>query len=221
MAITCTNKADGGTATDGTSIGTSSITLTSGVLYYLVAASRMASEPAAPTCTGWTQLVTAPALSSRRITIFGRVGDGSTGAHTIDWGAVTQLDMAYSVEEWGTDVDESDSVVQTKAASAPNTSTPGVDFDDAFADATNNATYLAAWHTYAASMTPDGSLSELGEYVGANVLTTSWLLGEDQTPSMTAGGNGAWVAVGVEVKAAAAASGLSIPIAMNYYAQSN
>jgi len=145
-----------------------------------------------------------------RLTLFRRIGDGSTQTHTIDFAGVNQYRVNYAIEEWtGTDTggtNGANTVVQTGTDSGDSGTALSAPLA-AFGDAVNNVAYLVAASNYAAPFTEEGGYTVLDQVTGTQETDAEYKIGEDTEPSFTAAGSGGGAAIAVEVKAAGGGAG--------------
>lgn len=225
MAIAAASLEGSSSASNATSYATGSITPTANRLVLAAIGHSRAGSGAneIPTLTGngltWVQVGTiqsADASAGRRLTVFRAMGASpSAGAVTIDFGGATQGRCCWSIVEFS-DIDTggtdgSAAVVQFKTASATTGTAGTADFDAAFGDGVNNATYSAI--TTAGSgaagdlISPEAGFTEVHDMQAtgeAQRLETMWRVGEDQTPAPTWSNTVQWAQLVVEIKAAGA-----------------
>lgn len=215
MAITAASLTSGSDETDATSYATASITPTANHLVLAAIAVESAGAQEIPTLSGcsltWVQVGTIDGgVATQRLTVFRALGASpTTGVLTVAISA-TQVRCKWSVVEFAdidtSGTDGSGAVVQFKAATGTGTA-GAADFDAAFGDAVNNATYSALFTGVSVGgITPDTNYTELHEVSLTGLLETMWILGEDQTPAPTWGTSRLWTQVVVEIKATGAAT---------------
>lgn len=223
MAIAATSLEGAASASNASSYATGSITPTANRLV-LAAVSNFRGGSGAieiPTLTGngltWVQVATVQSANAnlgRRVTVFRAMGASpSAGAVTIDFAGATQSNCAWSIIEFSdidtSGTDGSGAVVQSKTASNTTGTAGTADFDAAFGDAVNNATYSALTMggggtdviTHEAGFTELHEVQPTGE---AQRLHSMWRLAEDQTPAPTWVNSLHWAQVAIEIKAAGA-----------------
>lgn len=219
MAISAANLVSNSTGANQSSYTTASITPGANKLILAVIKSTQAASGqvnAIPTLTGngltWVEVGTIQSGNSApgtRTTLFRAMGASpSAGAVTIDFGGVSQNYCGWSIGEFdGIDTGGSNgsaAVVQSKTAFGTTGTTATADFDNAFGDATNNATYSGiTTQQVSEGIAPEAGFTELGEITsGVGTVQTMWRLGEDQTPAPTWVTNTHWAQVIAEIKAA-------------------
>lgn len=212
MAITAALLTASGDATDLAAYATASITPTANRLVLAAVFNEGAGVDETPTLTGngltWVQIVTfEDGGANNRFTVFRAMGAApSAGAVTIDFGGLTQTRCGWSIIEFAavdtSGTNGSGAVVQSKTATGTGT-TSTADFDAAFGDAVNNATYSALVHRNAQVTAVEGSFVELSDVITETIaLQVMWLLGEDQNPAPTWTGSVIFLQVIAEIKAA-------------------
>jgi hypothetical protein len=217
MAINLTSLTGSGSGANATSYATASITPTANRLILAAVCSSGANTLFAPTLTGngltWVHIAgteSGDSNSDVRVDVFRAMGASpSAGAVTIDYAGVTMSRCNWSIIETP-DIDTagtngSGAIVQSKTAAATTGTAGTADFDAAFGDGTNNATYSAIGNRNSAeAITPEAGFTELHD-VGneSQMLETMWRLGEDQTPAPTWTTSARWAQVAIEIKAAA------------------
>lgn len=220
MAIAPTSLTAGFTDTDGLSGVSDSITLPANTLILAAvhtsrAASATTTVSAASTGATWVAVTNRTfnntSTPRSRVTLLRTmVASDQTGAVTFSAGSshdcwIWSIISFAGVDTTGTD--GSGAIVQSAIANADISSTWAVTLA-AFADAVNNATYIAASYDVDRVWTPDAPLTALNETnstAPTRDLFDAWNLGENLSPSGTTGG-GDWGAVAVEIKASAQAS---------------
>lgn len=214
MAITAALLTSSTDATDLSTYVTASITPTANRLVLAAVMSEGTAAEEIPAVTGngltWVEVLSiADAGPTNRLTVFRALGASPTaGAVTFAFGA-TQTRCAWSIVEFASvdtsGTNGSGAVVQSKSATGMATAA-NADFDAAFGDAVNNATYSANVHRNANDTLVEGSFTELSD---VNVETVSlqvmWLLGEEQTPAPSWTTSALFNQVIIEVKAGSAA----------------
>lgn len=148
------------------------------------------------------------------VAVWRALGVTDTQTITFDWGATTVDVVQTGTCEITGDFDLSGAhfsgAITQSAGGGANSSTPGATLAS-FADAVNNACFLAAAYIATNGATPDGSLLELRDFAADSLNNyTAWQLGEDTTPSCSiTTGSPSWAAIAIEIKAAVA--GATIP----------
>lgn len=227
MAITAALLTSGTDGVDKTDYPTASITPTANRLVLAAVSGDSGGAQEVPTLAGcgltWVQVATVAGLT-HGITVFRGLGASpTTGALTATFSA-TQNTVRWSVVEFdGIDTsgtNGSGAVVQSKTATATGTAGTA-DFDAAFGDATNNATYSAiqVGTGSAGGVTPEAGFAELHEASLGGLLETMWRVGEDQTPAPTWVTSRLWTQIVVEIKAAV--SGATGTVAVTQDAQTS
>lgn len=214
MAITATLLTAAGDATDLASYATASITPTANRLVLAAVFNEGTATEENPALSGngltWVEVASiADAGNITRLTVLRALGASpSAGAVTIDFGGASQQRCGWSIVEFS-DVDTSGTngsgaVVQFKTATG-TANAGSADFDNAFGDAVNNATYSAIVQRGGQTVQPEAGFTELSNVVTETVpLEVMWRLGEDQTPAPFWGGGATlFVQVVAEIKAAA------------------
>lgn len=204
-------------ATAAQTIATGSITLTSGKLYLLWAGVNDASlDPALPTTpSGWTYVTTATqGTAKRRLTLYIRDGDGSTGSHTIDHGASYGF-LTLMVDEWTGAAAAASAVVQSKAAVSPS---GAVTMTSNIASANNAITLGEHVSTSYATIAEEAGYTGLSKRQSAASVecASEYRVGADAappTPTFTNQYSPASAMIGVEIAAATATSILGRPVA--------
>lgn len=214
-----TALAGAASGTNGTAYSSASITPTANRLVLAAVASSGGSGATAnpPTVVGnsltWELVATvasgAGEAATTRVSVFRAMGASPTaGAVAFTFG-VSQDRAAWSIVEYP-DIDTSGTngsgaVIQSKTAAATSGTAGTADFDAAFGDATNNATYSAIGvRIVAEAITHEAGFTELHDVVAeSQALETMWRLGEDQNPAPTWTTSGQWAQVIVEIKSVA------------------
>ena len=205
-----------------TSITTASLTLTAGFVYYLWVSSFTGSgaDNVVPTCTGWTKVTTSGVADLTndyyfRLTLFRRLGDDSSGTHTIDFAGHAHASIMYSVDKaTGVDLTGTNgagSIIQAVGATGSST-TPSATLS-AFADATNNLTYFGGFIAYSS----DPGMAEEGGFTlllkqkdGARCFTGEYLVGQHLAPSVTGSALYPWDGLALELKYAPATASAAL-----------
>lgn len=191
MSITVSQLTGGQSATDATSYATASISPSANKLV-LVTVFSEAGTASAPTVTGasmtWTQIDT-QAQSGRRVTVFRSLNASpGSGALTIDFGANTQDNIMWTVEEFtGMDItgtNGSGAIVQV----TKNTVSGGTALTVTLAafSNVNNATYGAFGIGVSTTSTAGSGFSKVGDQgVGNNRMTTEFKDTNDTSVDIT------------------------------------
>lgn len=140
---------------------------------------------------GWTMIrdvdTEQPATIRSNLSVWWAIGDGSTGVVTLTYADAQTSCGARMVQISGTDT--TTPIVQS-AETGPSAGTSISVTLASFEDASNNMTFIAVgqWAP-AETMAADGSLTELDDDITTTAPTTSvatsYLLGQDTTPSMS------------------------------------
>ena len=214
MAIAVNALTAGNDATDATSYVTASVTFTSGRSIALVISTSKGTTPdlpssitGGPTFTQITGGTVVYAAGVRRITLYHAIGDGTTGALTLNFSA-TQTGCAWIINDVTGDNTGSPSVqtpsTNTGTGTAVDAGTLG-----AFSDA-NNGTFMICGINANVTLSADAGWTNTGTTVHAspnNRIRFAWRADNDTTPTATAGGSGDWGAVGFEWRVASTGSG--------------
>ena len=209
MTITATSLNDGGN-TGQNSITTGSVTLASGRVSLLAVFNFLGAGPSTPVCTGWTSY-RVQTVGSHKATLFHRLGDDSSGTHSITFGGTTQDIIDYIIDEFdGVDTggtNGSNALVQAVGGNGSG-GTPAWTLA-AFGAATNTAYCVAS--NDAAQNTPDSGYSALGSILVGRYWDSVYKTpnGEDTSPNMVAA-SGNWIGIAAEIKAAAAGGGAAV-----------
>lgn len=220
MAIAASVLAGAVNTTNLSSYATASITPTANRLVLAFISSGHATGGqvnTTPTLTGngltWVEIgniQSGNATTGAKTTVFRAMGASpSAEAVTIDFGGITQTRCGWSIVEFSdidtSGTDGSGAVVQFKTAAATSGTAGTADFDAAFGDGTNNATYSAITNRIAEAVTEEGGFTELHDLAfGADAahMQSMWRIGEDQTPAPTWTTSAHWAQLVVEIKAA-------------------
>lgn len=177
------------------------------------------TTPDTPTLThagGLTcvQITTALRGSIMRITVFRahKASGVSAGTFTADFAGVTQtgciiiVDEVTGMDTSGTDL--SGAIVQSASANGSSATSPTTATATlaAFANATDNATWFAAYANVNAAWTPETGYTELadiGHGLPNRSAQTEYKIGEDTSPSAQVAAAAQYVCVGLEIRAAA------------------
>mgnify|MGYP000930239427 CR=1 FL=1 len=228
MAVSGSNLTVGSSATDATSYNTASVSPTSNNLVLVSVANSLSGTPTTPSLSGngltYVQVNTVVYDASgtqRRLTTFRALGASpSAGAITISFGATTQLNCIWVVDQFsGVDTsgtNGSGAVVQSatnSATSAPSALTVTL---AAFGSA-NNATYGSfSWNDNANTATPGTGFSELNEHQQATEqisIQSQWRADNDTSVDVSlTGATGEIGGIAVEIKAATATVFHMLPI---------
>ena len=217
MAVTATDPSPIAepSATDATSYTTTATAGANSKLYIITVENSKGTTPDLPTLTHSGGLTCVQILSSpqtnRRITVFRalKTSGVSAGTFTADAAGVTQTSWSVIVDEFdGIDTsgtDGSGAIVQSAANNGSGTTASAT--LSAFADATNNAAFLATLVNNNTAVTEEagGVWAELGEAPHGSptrTIETEWRLGEDTSPSSTFLSS-AWDCIALEIKVAA------------------
>ncbi len=211
MDISRAALTDDFSATDGTVFTTASITPSANKLILLYISGRPSGSTPTAIVTGngltWV-LVNGEDTSVRYSALYRAMGASpSSGAVTITF-SLEMRNATWEISEFDfvdtSGTNGSGAIVQSvrDTASAATSITPTL---AAFADATNNATYMGATHRdHNNAMTPEAGFTELSDnstgeqHVGA----AQWRIGEDVSPTYSWSGSAGAVAVACEIKAA-------------------
>ena len=217
MAISATNTTTG-TQSTASSATTASITLTSGKWYLLWASTHRAAESVAlPTVSGWTAITNYQnyAGGTRRLSVYKKAGDGSTGTHTIDCAGVTQDLIKWIVDEW-TDTDGT--VVQSKTGAGPSLTM------NSNIASESNAITLGSQSASPEGITPEAGYTLLGrrQADGSGGCMSMYREGSDAsppTPSYTMQFGGTSHAIALELQASGGATSIAA-ISSGYHTRS-
>ena len=189
-------------------------------LYLITVENSHATAPALPTLThsgGLTCVEIANSVASnRRVTLFRalKTTGVSAGTFTADAAGATQtswsvvVDEATEVDTTGTD--GAGAIVQSDTSAGSGTTATGN--LAAFADAVNNAAFMATMNNLNSPITEEAGYTELADLGHANPtrrVETEYKLGEDTSVTSTFS-SAAWHCIAVEVKAAAGAAAASL-----------
>lgn len=219
MAISIASKTRGSSTTDGTSFATASVTPAANALMLLAIAPVQGSGSTTPTVTGngltWVSIDGGEyggSGSGRQVHLFRALGASpSAGAITMDFGATTQIAIAWALSECtGMDTsgtNGSGAIVQSGKQVPSSSGTGLVVTLSAFASASNAAFGMFS-HGTNEGHTPGSGFAELDD-VGAATpeirLQTEWQI-NDNTVDSTWATSDTRGAIAVEIKAAASVS---------------
>jgi hypothetical protein len=216
MPISAVNTTTG-TQNTATSATTASVTLTVGKRYTMwVGISRAAETVANPTVSGWTRAVSYENYGggNRRVALFTKDGDGSTGTHVIDCAGSTQDLIKWSMDEW---TDWSGTIVQSKTGAGETlTMTSNI------ASASNAIALGMYTNSGSENITPEAGFTVLGrrQADGSGGIMTMYRVDADAappTPSYTMQFGGASHAVAVELQASGGGGSAIARISSGYH----
>ena len=211
-----------GVASSATSITTASITLTSGKLYFLWASSNKATTPDIPTCSGWTQVATVTTDGLRRLTLFKKDGDGSTGTHTVNF-TNTQTVLGAWVDEWTDAEPAATAVVQFKTA---GNTTGTVTFDSNLSSESNAVCSGGYTNSTFITVGIETNFTLITRRQSSNTMSfaTQFRIGSDSTPpnpDLNFESSPSCVLIGLEVKAVVLGPTISVQPASTTVVLSN
>lgn len=193
-------------------VTTDSLDVTSGRVYvcFVLTSTDSTTVSSVTGCNmTWTQRALATRAGACNLYMFTAVADGSAtdGALTIDKSAAGTGQITIVVELSG--VDTADPFVQYADDASSTSGTESTLTLASFDDATNNAVVFAAAHTTDEAQSSPAGYSEYGDTghgSPARRLSAYANVGEDTSPNVQWATSTHWVTVGLEARAASAAT---------------
>lgn len=195
-----------------TSATTASKTWVLGRLYKLVTIGYDPGGGAViPTVAGMTEVAHQLSVNGLIMSAeFRFLGDGSVGTKTISFGATSQSQIQWTVDEvQGTDTGGTNAANSIVQAVTGNNTTNTLTVTLAAFGSVNNATWGWGWNQGGTPMTSKAGYTDLSTQASFFVLKSEFIATNDTTPNMTENGvaTDSWIFYGVELKAAGGGGG--------------